>query len=173
MTTGPSAPGGVTPSGGDAPGAELTALVRTAVRDEFDEIAPHVVAALNRNRAFDELSARLSQAERRLEGRRERPLVVAVHRLLNRLRHLDFDAQVKKALEADLVTILQDVGFDETGQVGDDYDPARHVALEGRAAEGRATIAEVLAPGLACLSDVIVRAQVRIVPRADERPPAD
>jgi molecular chaperone GrpE (heat shock protein) len=148
---------------------DVAALVSAAVREEFDVVLPHVLAALKRDRAFDELTNRLSRAERRLEGRQERPLAIAVHKLLNRLRHLDFDAAVKNALEADLVNILHNAGFEEAGKVGDDYDPIRHEALEGKAVDSKAAVVEILATGLESVGDIIVRAQVRIVPRTDVR----
>jgi hypothetical protein len=148
----------------------LGGLVRAAVRDELDGILPHVVAAIKRDRAFDELSDRLSNAERLLAARRERPLAVAVHRLLNRLRHLDFDQAVKTSLADELVKILADAGFEETGRVGEDYDPSRHEALSGRATDGMATVTEVDARGLSSFGDVVVRAQVKVAPRTDTQP---
>jgi hypothetical protein len=149
---------------------DLPALIRAAVAQELEGILPYVLAAIKRDRAFDELSDRLSKAERRLEARRERPLAVAVHRLLNRMRHLDFDSGIKKSLETEFVRILTDAGFDETGQVGEKYDPSRHEALRGRAIDGKATVTEVDAPGLSSCGDVIVRAQVKVVPETTPRP---
>jgi hypothetical protein len=160
----------------EAPAAvasSLAGLVRAAVREELDEILPHVVVAIKRDRAFDELSDRLSKAERRLEARRERPLAVAVHRHLNRLRHLDFDPAVKDSLEAELVKILRAADFDEIGRVGEEYDPARHDALGGRVIDGKGTVAEVHASGLSSVGDVIIRAQVRVSPRTGVTSQAD
>jgi hypothetical protein len=159
------------PSGGEGTGAaqeapDLAGLVRSAVRDELDELLPHVLAAVKRDRAFDELSERLSKAERLLATRRERPLAVAVHRFLSRLRHLDFDQAVKDSLAGELVKILADAGFTETGQVGEDYDPDRHDALAGRAVDGKGTVSAVDASGLASFRDVVVRAQVHVTPPA-------
>jgi molecular chaperone GrpE len=159
---------------GEEDGSNVGAAVSAAVRQEFDAVLPHVLAALKRDRAFDELSNRLNRAERRLETRKERPMAVAVHRLLNRVRHLDFDAPVKQALEADLIGVLREGGLAEFGAAGDDYDPAQHEALEGSAVDGQATVAEVLASGLESAGDIILRAQVRIDPRSDPPPqPAD
>lgn len=167
---GPAAAGAV----GTAAVAEgLAEVVCAAVRDELDGILPHVLAAIKRDRAFDELSSRLSRAERRLEARRERPLAVGVHRLLNRLRHLDFDPAVKDSLEAELVKLLDDAGFDEVGRVGEEYDPARHDALGGRVIDGKGSVTEIHARGLSSFGDVVVRAQVRVSPRADVQAEAD
>ena len=113
---------------------------------------------------------RLGKAERLLATRRERPLAVAVHQVLNRLRHLDFDQAVKASLEAELAKTLTDAGFTEFGQVGEDYDPDRHDALSGRAADGRATVTEVDASGLGSFGDVVVRAQVQVAPQASVQP---
>jgi GrpE len=144
---------------------DLARVVRDAMREELEPILPHVLAALKRDQAFDDLSDRLARAERRLAVRGERPLVVAVHRFLNRLRHLDFDPPVKESLAAELVRILKDAGCNETGRAGDSYDPACHEALGGRAVNGEGTVAEVHASGLSCAGDVIVRAKVRVAPR--------
>src|ERR1022692_2393563 len=153
--------------------AGVAELVRAAVRDELDGILPHVLGAIKRDRAFDELSDRLSKAERQLQARRERPLAVAVHRLLNRLRHLDFDNTVQESLAAELIKILNEAGFNETGRAGEEYDPACHDALGGRVVDGKGTITEVHASGLSSFGDIIVRAQVRVAPQADAWPPVD
>jgi hypothetical protein len=148
--------------------AELTRLIRAAVHDELNWLPDHVLAVVKRDRAFDALNDRLRSAERRLETRRERPLIVALHRMLSRLRRLDFDQDVKESLDAEIVQILASAGISEIGQVGEPYDPARHEALQGHtAADGTAAVVEVLAPGLSSFDDVIVRSQVRIAPDAD------
>ena len=177
---GHTAPGAAEPGAdGDVPGpagaggpdtlpadpAELTRLIRAAVHDELNWLPDHVLDRVKRDQAFDALSDRLRRAERRLETRRERPLIVAVHRMLNRLRRLDFDQAVKDSLAAELVKILASAGMTETGQVGEKYDADRHEALEGTTADdGTATVAEVLAPGLSSLDEVVVRSLVRIAP---------
>lgn len=168
---GPGAGGGAQDSAGTTPGplsadpAELTRLIRVAVHDELSWLPDHVLDQIRRDRAFDALNDRLRSAERRLETRRERPLIVAVHRMLNRLRRLDFDQAVKDSLEAELVKILASAGMTETGQVGEEYDADRHEALEGTTADdGTATVAEVLAPGLGAFDEVVIRSLVRIAP---------
>jgi hypothetical protein len=140
--------------------------IRTAVHAEFDPVLHYVADALGRNNAFDELRDRLRTAERRLEARRERPLVGSIYHFLDRLRHLDFDPIVKRDLEADLLRMLYDAGFEETGQVGEAYDPARHEAIDGRAVGGRATVTEIYTRGLTCLGDVVFRARVQVLPEA-------
>ena len=148
--------------------AEWTRLIRAAVHDELDWLPDHVLAIVKRDRAFDDLNDRLRSAERRLETRRERPLIVALHRLLSRLRRLDFDQDVKESLDTEIVQILASAGISEIGQVEEPYDPARHEALQGHtAADGTAAVVEVLATGLSSFDDVIVRSQVRIAPDAD------
>jgi hypothetical protein len=138
--------------------------IRAAVHAEFDEVLPYVVEALRRNNAFDEISDRLRTAERRIQARQERPVIVGVHHVLDRIRHLDFDQGVKQALEDDLTAVLTEAGYEETGQAGEDYDPIRHEAIEGRALDGRAVIAKVHAHGLASCGDVVIRAKVEITP---------
>jgi molecular chaperone GrpE (heat shock protein) len=156
--------------------------VRAAVHAEFDEVLHYVVEALRRNNAFEELNDRLRTAERRLDARRERPIVVAIYNVLDRLRHFDFDEAAKSALEADIVKLLNDAGFQETGQVGEEYDPDRHEAIEGRGVDGRATVTQVHTRGLSTFDDVVFRARVEISPQparrcwpyaADQRQSAD
>jgi hypothetical protein len=139
-------------------------VIREAVHAEFDEVLPYVLEALRRNNAFDEINERLRLAERRIEARQERPVIVGVHSMLDRMRHLDFDEAVKQALEDDIVRVLTDAGYEETGQVGEDYDPSRHDAIGGRAVDGTAVVTEVHTHGLISFGDVVVRARVEISP---------
>jgi hypothetical protein len=148
----------------------VTEAIRGAVRAEFDEVVPYVVAALNRNDAFSAFEDRLKAAERRIEARRERPVIVGVHRVLDRVRHLAFEPAVRQALEDDLVSVLTEAGYTETGEVGEVYDPARHDALDGRATDGNAVVSKVHTRGLTSFGDVVLRAKVEISPH---RPPAD
>lgn len=141
-----------------------------AVREEMDEVLPHLLAALKRDRAFDALSARLADAERRLEAHRERPVIIAVHQVLNRLRRLDLDTDVKAAIDEDLSAILRSAGYDQIGAVGEPFDLDRHEPLAGGIRDGRGAVTEVFASGLACFGQVVVRARVRVVasPPEDE-----
>jgi hypothetical protein len=138
--------------------------IRAAVHAEIDPVLPHLLTALRRDKAFDEISDRLRDAERRIESRQERPVIVGLHRVLVRLRHLDFDYTVKQALDEDLTRVLSEAGYQETGQVGEDYDPARHDAIEGRAADGKAVVTRVHSHGLVSFGDVVIRAKVEIAP---------
>jgi len=138
--------------------------VRAAVRAEFDEVLPYLVDALRRDKAFDDISERLRTAERRIESRQERPVIVGLHRVLDRLRHLDFDQVIKQALDADLTRLLSEAGYQETGRVGEDYDPVRHEAIGGRAADGKAVVTRVHSHGLASFGDVVALAKVEIAP---------
>jgi len=178
--TGPDSPSGRGPAGSSAEPAVAIAdlpvgvaeAVRTAVHAEFDQVLHYVVEALRRNNAFDELSDRLRTAERRLEARRERPLVVAVYRLLDHLRHFDFDQAIKAALEAEIVKMLNDAGFAETGQVGEAYDPVRHEGIDGRVVAGKAKVTKVDVHGLSSFGDVVFRAKVQVAPVSAAGPPA-
>jgi hypothetical protein len=144
--------------------AGATEAVRAAVHAEFDEVLPYLVEALRRNNAFDEISDRLRSAERRIESRQERPVIIGLHRVLDRIRHLDFDQAIKQALDEDITHVLDAAGYQETGQAGEDYDPARHDAIDGRAAGGKAVVTKVHSHGLISYSDVVVRAKVEISP---------
>jgi hypothetical protein len=158
----------------DAPAGDETGLpaavgeaVRAAVHVEFDAVLNYVVEALRRNNAFGELNDRLRRAERRLETRRERPLIAGVYQLLDRLRHFEFDHAIRQALEDDIVKLLSDAGFEEIDDIGDAYDPVRHEAIEGRAIDGQASVTKVHTRGLASFGDVVFRARVEISPRPD------
>jgi hypothetical protein len=138
--------------------------ISAAVRSEFDEVLPHLVEALRRDNAFDEISDRLRAAERRIEARQERPVIIGVHGVLDRIRHLDFDAAIKEALEADIARVITEAGYEESGLAGEDYDPARHDAIGGRAVDGKAEVTTVHARGLTSFGDVVIRAKVEISP---------
>jgi hypothetical protein len=148
--------------------AAVAELLSAAVRDELDKVVPHIVAALKRDRAFDALAERLRDAERRLEARRERPIGSALLAFLHRLRHLSLDPMISLSLDAEIVRILHQAGFEELGKVGEPFDPAHHEPLEGRTGNGEGRVAEVYATGLASCGEVVVRAQVRVIPN-DER----
>lgn len=144
--------------------AGVTEAIRAAVHAEFDEVLPYVVEALRRNNAFDEINDRLRAAERRIETRQERPVIVGVHRVLDRIRHLDFDPAIKQAIEDDIARVLTEAGYEETGRADEDYDPARHDAIDGRAMDGKAVVTKVHTHGLTSFGDVVVRAKVEISP---------
>lgn len=147
----------------------IAVAIRTAVHAELDEVVPYIVEALRRNNAFDEINDRLRGAERRIAARQERPLVIGLHHVLDRLRHLEFDPAVKRALDDDIVRLLTEAGYQETGQVGEAYDLSRHDAIDGRAIDGRAVVSNVYGRGLTAFGDVVIRAKVEISP---ERPAA-
>lgn len=144
--------------------ADVGDAIRAAVHAEFDEVVPHVIEALRRNNAFEEINDRLRTAERRILARQERPVIIGVHRVLDRIRHLDFDQAIRQALEDDLTAVLTEAGYAETGRPGEDYQPARHDAIDGRALDGKAVVTKVHAHGLASFGDVVIRAKVEISP---------
>jgi molecular chaperone GrpE (heat shock protein) len=144
--------------------AGATEAIRSAVHSEFDEVLPYVVEALRRNNAFDEINDRLRAAERRIEARQERPVIVSMHQVLDRIRHFDFDQTIKQALADDVARVLTEAGYEETGRTGEDYDPARHDAIDGRAVDGKALVTKVHTHGLTSFGDVVVRAKVEISP---------
>jgi hypothetical protein len=153
---------------GDPAPVALAPLVRSAVRDEFDQVLPHLLAALKRDRAFDDMAKRLRDAEARLDARRERPIAVALLALLHRVRHLQLDPVIQDSLDSELVTILRAAGFEQIGVAGERFDPDRHDALEGRTAGGAGTVDTVFATGLISYGDVVARAQVRVVPAIED-----
>ncbi len=156
---------------GSAPAADLAGQVADVVRAEFDQVVPHLVAALKRDRAFDALAERLQTAERRLDARRERPTMTSLLALLHRLRHLDIDPEIFGSIDAEIVEILRQAGYREFGEVGEPFDPGRHEALEGRTIGGGGVVRQVFASGLASFDEVVVRAKVHVEPEpASARP---
>jgi molecular chaperone GrpE (heat shock protein) len=169
--------GSPVPTAGEGSPVPTADAIRQAVHDELDQVMPHLVIALKRDRAFSALEERLRVAERRLEARRERPVAVELLRVLHRLRHLDFDLAVKAALDQELVGVLAKAGYEEIGEVGEPFDPVRHQALDGATSDGRGSVVELYATGLACSGEVTVPAQVRVAaepasPRGEEVQPA-
>jgi hypothetical protein len=144
--------------------AEARGLPEGAAEAIRSAVHAELVEALRRNNAFDEINDRLRAAERRIAGRQERPLIIGLHRLLDRLRHLDFDQPIKRALEDDIARLLTDAGYQETGEVGEAYDQSRHDAIDGRAVDGKAVVNLVHTRGLSAFGDVVVRAKVEISP---------
>jgi hypothetical protein len=148
----------------------IAELVRSSVRDEFDEVVPHLVQALKTNEAAAELARRLDVAERRLAEREARPLVAGVRKVLRTARKLDYDAEVKSALVAELEDLLIGAGYTEFGEVGELFVPGRHRALEGSVTSGPAVVSEVFEPGLETIGEVVIPALVRVTsaPESEE-----
>lgn len=123
---------------------------------------PHVVTALKRHDAVDDLSNRLDAAERRLAERDRRPLVAGLRRVLSLVRRLEFDPETKAAIGAELERVLVGAGYVEFGEAGEAFDPDRHEVVEGEAEDGAAVVRKLFEPGLETLGDVVVRAKVRV-----------
>lgn len=154
-----------TPSAGAdaAVTAAVVAEVRGALRDELDQVVPHVVGALKRQDAVADLSTRLDRAERRLAERDRRPLVAGIRRVLGDVRRLDLPEDAGRMIVAELEGLLVGAGYTEYGEVGERFDPRRHEALDGVVSDGGiGTVVEVLEPGLETLGEVVVTAKVRI-----------
>src|SRR6476661_5654623 len=86
--------------------SDVPDAIRKAVREEFDEVLPHVVTALKANDAVKALSERLHAAERRLAERESRPLVAGIRKVLRTARRLDYDPEVKDVLVGELEQLL-------------------------------------------------------------------
>jgi molecular chaperone GrpE (heat shock protein) len=147
----------------DEPSAgALAQIIRSAVRAELDEVLPHVVAALKRHDAVADLSRRLDDAQQRLAEREGRPLIAGLRRVLVHVRRLDFDAQAKDLIVAELERLLVGAGYTEYGEVGEPFDPVRHEAIDGEAESDRAVVLEIFEPGMETLGAVLARARVRV-----------
>jgi hypothetical protein len=141
---------------------EIESGLPEAVRHEFDQVVPHVVAALKRQDGVAELRRRLDLAEKRLAEREQRPLIGGLRRVLTQVRNLDFEPKAKEAITMELERLLSGAGYQEFGETGEPFDPGRHEALAGEAPEGSATVVAVLEPGLETLGETVVRAKVRV-----------
>jgi hypothetical protein len=141
---------------------EIEGGLPEAVRQEFDQVLPHIVAALKRQDGVVELRRRLDAAEKRLAEREQRPLVGGLRRVLTLVRGLDFDPDAKEAITVELERLLVGAGYQEFGESGERFDPARHEALAGAAPEGSAVVVALLEPGLETLGEVVVRAKVEV-----------
>ncbi|MGV1049826.1 MAG: nucleotide exchange factor GrpE [Solirubrobacterales bacterium] len=155
----PAAPAAAPPGVEAAPDQDP---LPAAVRHEFDQVLPHVVAALKRHDGVTELRRRLDEAEKRLADREQRPLVAGLRRVLAIVRRLDFDPAAKEAIASELERVLVGAGYQEFGEVGETFDPQRHEAVTGEASEGSAVVTELLEPGLETLGEVVARAKVGV-----------
>lgn len=136
--------------------------MRAAVREELDEVVPHIVAALKRNDGVADLVRRLDDAERRLAARDQRPLIARLYRLVGLVRRLDLPDEVREMLLDELLDVLRGAGYSEFGAVGEPFDPVRHQALDAGALDGAAVVAGVYEPGLETLGEVVIPARVRV-----------
>lgn len=172
VTSHPAGPVGPVRDGVGHPAAthDVSDVIRAAVREELDEVLPHVVNALKTNDAVSALTARLRTAERRLSERDSRPLVAGIRKVLRSARRLDYEAEVKDALVGELEELLIGAGYNEFGEVGETFAPGRHRVLEGQPTGSVVVVSEIFEPGLETLGEVIVPAQVRVasIPDASE-----
>jgi hypothetical protein len=141
---------------------EFDAGLPEAVRQEFDQVLPHIVTALKRQDSVAELRRRLDVAEQRLAEREQRPLIGGLRRVLAQVRKLDFEPKAKEAITMELERLLSGAGYQEFGESGEPFDPRRHEALAGEAPEGSAMVLSVLEPGLETLGEIVVRAKVEV-----------
>lgn len=142
-----------------------------AVRAELDDVLPHVVAALKANDALHEIVRRLDRAEKRLAEREQRPLVGGILRVLHQVRRLDLPPDARELLLAELEGLVVGAGYQEFGEAGEPFDPSRHEALQGQAADGRAVVSEVYELGLETLGEVVIPARVAVEPSKEEENP--
>jgi molecular chaperone GrpE (heat shock protein) len=151
-----------------APEARQEENLAEAIRNELDQVLPHVVTALKRHDGVAELRRRLDLAEKRLGDREQRPLVKGIRRVLEIVRRLDFDSDAKEAISSELERVLVGAGYEEFGEAGEAFDPQRHEVVDGSAEEGQAVVAELHEPGLETLGEVVVRAKVSVSSEEEE-----
>lgn len=158
------------PTPDDATSA-TTALAEeiAGLRSEFATVLPHLVAALKRNDAVQELTDRLAAADKELAQRRALPALLGVARALHRVRTMDLPDDARSTLDQELGQILLDGGLEEFGSEGDQFDVTLHDPLEGSVGpSGVATVTTVHATGLTMGALVVLRAAVSIRPTSPE-----
>lgn len=160
--------GAVDPGRSSGELGEVDALP-AAVRHEFDQVVPHIVAALKREDGVIELRRRLDRAEKRLADRNQRPLIRGLRQVLILVRSLDFEPDPKEAITMELERVLLGAGYEEFGEVGESFDPDRHEALSGAAPTGSPIVTDLIEPGLETLGEIVVRAKVEVASEGDPR----
>lgn len=142
--------------------AGLTEMVASLQRD-FDSFLPHLIVALERDKAFDEISERLRKAEASAAVALNWALIDGVHRLLNDARKLDgLDDEVRAVFVRQLTGMLRTAGVTEFGRRGEDFDPARHEPIEARGEGAHFRVRAVRASGVERAGVVLKRAKVII-----------
>jgi len=155
----------------DAGHKQLTDMVAELARD-FDSVLPHLVAALDRDKAFDEISERLRRAEASAAVGMNWVLINGIHKLLSDTRRLDLDPRFRSAFVRDLSGLLRSVGVTEFGRRGEEFDADRHEAVQAVGDGQRFLVATVHASGLERAGAVLKRAKVTVErsSRRGERP---
>jgi hypothetical protein len=146
----------------DAVATELAAL-----RDDFAQVLPHLVAALKRDEAVGGLLTRLDVAERKLEARSVHPLVLGVVKLLHRVRQLQPQTGDLRSVETELLQILSAQGLEEFGRAGEAFDPLRHRPLVGVLDNGAGVVSELHSSGFEIAGQVVIRADVSVASAQD------
>ncbi|MBW3606267.1 MAG: nucleotide exchange factor GrpE [Actinobacteria bacterium] len=156
----------------DTPVAGLAVLAGEvrALRSEFERFYPLATQALARNEAHRTLAERLDSAERRLEGRAVQPIALALAQLLRDVRRFDRQDPDRALehlahVEDELAAILTRHGLREFGEAGDVFDQQAHRPLRGHVGDdGQGVVSEVHARGLAFGDDIVVKADVAVLP---------
>ena len=118
---------------------------------------------------YQNTQSRIRQLELRIRNRQERPLINRMADLLSAVRRLDSGADIKTHVEEALLDALASYGYEETGTVGERFDPARHEPVAGSVGKA-GVVATVHQRGLACSGDVIKKALVNVAPAAKAGP---
>lgn len=142
------------------PGPEPVDDPLRRMADDLERIAVHLVPLLKAS--YSQTLDRLQRAERLLAARQERPAVAGMHRLLCSVRRLDRDSNIHDIVEDELLHLLDSLGYQEFGDVGDPYEPGRHQAVSGQTDRGQGRLVQVHQRGLACYDDVMIRAVVDV-----------
>lgn len=145
--------------------------VLTEVRDDLMRMLPAVRAAISRNQAHEALVARLDDLESERGSFPQWKMARDIHRFLVRMRRTEMSVDLSSTIEEEILTLLRSQGFEEFGEVGDEFNERRHAILgePKRSAGDRLEVEAVHARGLRWMSKVIAKAQVTICYTEDDR----
>lgn len=115
---------------------------------------------------------RIRALEIMIRNRQERPLINRLAGLLADVRRLHSATDIRTHVEEALLDALTSFGYEETGSVGEPYDPGRHEPAEGSIGPA-GVVTRVHQRGLACSGDVIKKALVDVAPAEVARPDPD
>jgi hypothetical protein len=134
-----------------------------AMRGDLERIAAHLIPLLSdRHRATED---RARQLEQRLQSRQERPVAVRLGELLVHLQRVTEPAHARTLALESVEDILHQLGYEQFGEIGLEYDERLHEAVEGTTGANGTVVVKVHANGLMSFGDIIVRARVTTGPR--------
>lgn len=145
--------------------ADLRQLIdrQAELADGMERIAQSLTPLLTSQ--YEATLARTRALEQRILNRQERPTVVKLANLLTSSARLHSNDDVADHLSSGLIQVLEGLGYDQFGAVGQNFEESRHDVVD--AVECSApVVTAVHALGLQSGDDVIIRARVEVGPES-------